>query len=378
MNTLITSSTDLEASTREGGAFGLAPLSMYKSEMFARMTFAAVWVFSMFMLSACSEDAVPVRDAPPYNQLMAPPEDQGDIEASPVQVAPREAFDWHRVTHDKTAPRKSYSRKEQSRTREVIEATARRVGASDDARALLLLIAMRESSWRGNQHPFDERGIIHRLSPDKESASSAWKRQEKRYEGNPAYERSVDWMSYGPYGHNSPLFLHQWDRMGDPHMLGDTVIATLTELRVMRSKLHSLQGSALCPVYTNEGGIKTDWKGRKWRVGVQAKDANGKVIKRRIKLSPTWANLHRAVQGGKLCPAWEHDERAQWYEQRFRARAAKWGLNPDAIVTRKDLGSEPAGDQYALWASIWESLGDDVLDGASRDRYGEGASLLAM
>lgn len=297
-------------------------------------------------------------------------ESEGSSEPSQpdhAEVHPRDAYNWELATHDYYAKRGKYSRSEQSRTREVIQATAKRVHAGEEAKAFLLLIAMRESSLRGTQSPFDRRGIVHRLSPDKESASSAWRRQAKRYAGNPAYDRSVDWMSFGPYGHNSPLFLHTWDRMGDPRMLGDTVIATLTELRVMRKKLSSLQGHALCPVYTDEGGIKVDYKGRKWRVGVYKRDANGKVVRKRVKLEATWTTLHRAVQGGKLCPAWENDERAAWYEQRFRARAAKYGINADATPMMQELGREPAGlDQYELWSQIWSSLGSDVSKGAVR------------
>ena len=314
--------------------------------MFARFLFAASFLF-FFTSPPVIEEAVE------------------SSEPAHVEVHPRDAYNWELATHGYYEKRGKYSRAHQARTREVIKATAKRVKASDDAQAFLLMIAMRESSLRGTQSPFDRRGIVHRLSPDKESASTAWKRQAKRYAGNPAYERSVDWMSFGPYGHNSPLFLHTWDRMGDPRMLGDTVIATLTELRVMRKKLSSLHGHALCPVYTQEGGIKVDYKGRKWRVGVQKRDANGKVIRERVKLHATWATLHRAVQGGKLCPAWEHDERAAWYDKRFRARAAKYGIDPDAEPTTRDLGKEPAGvDQYELWAQIWSSLGSDVLDGS--------------
>lgn len=293
----------------------------------------------------------------------SPPVVEKAMEVSDAPAHPRDAYNWHKVTHAIDEKREKYTRSQQHRTRDIIKATAKQVGASHEVQQFLLMVAMRESSWRGTQMPFDERGIIHRLNPDRESSMTAWRRQADRYKGNPAYDRSVDWNTYGPYGHNSALFLHNWDVMGHPRMLGDTVIATLTELRVMRHKLRKLHGHALCPVWDPGGKIKIDWRGRKWKVGKIARDEQGRAIRQRVKLQPTWHSLHRAVQGGRLCPAWKDDQLAAHHARRFARRCAKYGLDPHALVKLSDLGKEPDGNQYVLWSDIWASLGGDVLDG---------------
>lgn len=237
---------------------------------------------------------------------------------------------------------------------------------------------------------------------------------DKKYaEVNPLYEDKNIWLSYGPQGMNSPLFLHNWDVEGDPRMLGDTVIADLTYLRAARRNLGKLQSEngVRCWAYDPDGQYRErfNYKTGKIRQVKRSKvlrDESGEPVTRTVPVcgpesftdidgdgreelvhkdasgrivagpdyscvAPTWEFIHRATSGGKVCPPWSEDEPSMWYMRQFRRRAEREGLDPFELVTA-DLGSEPKGlGQYDLWMKIWdkalEKLGEAPMDWAAQE-----------
>ncbi|MCA9717976.1 MAG: hypothetical protein KC468_25105, partial [Myxococcales bacterium] len=86
---------------------------------------------------------------------------------------------------------------------------------------------------------------------------------------------------------------------------------------------------------------------RKLNGSIRCKDADGETYTFNGK--PTWRSIHRAVNGGKLCPS-KHEDQASIMRKYFDARAHKAGLDPDEPVTLKMLGEEPtAGKDGADW-----------------------------
>lgn len=262
--------------------------------------------------------------------------------------------DWSLVVG---AERSRFSKKDQLRTREIIRAAAESVGASADAIKLLNLVASRESSFKGNLNPLDGKGISHNLSQDVEAVTAAKYRLRDVYKLNNKYRNNEIWKSYGLYGMNSPLFLYVWDKDGDPRMLGDSVIGTLVYLRSARSKLRKMENKVRCKAWDDVGIVNEDINGNYYKSGNQ-KVINGEKVFEFVEVYPTWINIHRAVSGGKMCPAWSGDEMAKIYNKKFRNRAQSFGLDPDRIVSESEFGIEPANEnQYALWKKIWKNSG---------------------
>lgn len=353
------------------------------------------------------EDSVPARvepkktKAPSQSAHFSEPKKNKREPAFTSTSHPRDLFDWSKAVHEPYGERPKFTRSMQRRTKELHKIVVKHLGGSPRAAALLELISLREISHHGSQRPFDGRGIVHRLQPDREGAQESWHKMGKKYaKVNPLYEDLDIWLSYGPQGMNSPLFLHTWDVEGDPRMLGDTVIADLTYLRAARKNMGKLQSERgiRCWAYDPEGqyterfNIKKNTIRKILRSKV-LRDENGKAMTRTVPVcgpesftdidgdgreeivhrddqgrivlgpdyscvAPTWEFIHRATSGGKLCPPWDQDQSAAWYMQQFRRRAERAGLDPYELVTQKDLGSEPDGDQYELWMSIW----DDALE----------------
>ncbi len=116
---------------------------------------------------------------------------------------------------------------------------------------------------------------------------------------SPHYAQRKRWnYGLGPYGQSAAVWVFAWDRQAPPEVLCGEVEPTEAYLR----------------------GARRAWK--KLRGGIQCKGVE-------YKPDVTWAILHRAAAGGKLCPG---------PSDRFRKHAAKWGLDPDQHVTLKMLG----------------------------------------
>lgn len=348
------------------------------------------------------------------NLYFSVPEESPSEPAAHADFHPRDTFDWSKAIHDPGEERPKYTRSMQKKTQLIHGAVVKKLGGSSSASDLLNLISLREISHHGSQRPFDGRGIVHRLSADKEGALESWYKASGRYaKENPLYKNSKIWMSYGPQGMNSPLFLHIWDVEGDPRMLGDTVIADLTYLRAARGNLRKLNSSKgiRCWDYDQEGQYQERYNSKTGEIRqvLRAKvrrDEVGKVVMRNVPpcgpdsfmdidgdgrdeivhrdehgrvvagpdytcIAPTWEFVHRATSGGKVCPPWSKDAGALWYMGQFRRRAERIGLDPYELVADRDLGSEPTEDQYQLWMSIWdsvlESLDEEPMDWTSEE-----------
>lgn len=204
--------------------------------------------------------------------------------------------------HRTDASRPRVTRAEQARVRRIIDAGVREVGASQDFRRLLLLVAQREASLQA--------GLVHRLPADVDAALSAWRRTRALYAeaGNPHADDPSVWRGYGLFGMNAGYYLQVWDRTADPRVLCDAAVDVLVYRRAAARLLRKL-AAAPC--------------------------RNGQLV--------TWGDLHRAVAAGKLCGGASAD---------FRRRAARVGLDSDDEVEPADLGREPAGEQTIAAAKI--------------------------
>lgn len=304
-------------------------------------------------------------------------------------------------------------------TREVHRQTAAALGLKargdkDPKLALLLMTrASIESSEQGNERPLDRRGTVHRLD-----VAAAWKagsrlRDKYKEAGNDlARHQPYVWLGYGQGGMNSWLFLRNWDMLGDPRMLGDTVIFGLTYARVAKKKMRMLQGHIMCPVWDEDGRwMTTSFNGKRYRVGERAIDEEGynacidkgpnkrekdeahqKRCRSENKKSYRWRvggetpstarrvdkvdwwELKRATNG-KPCPPWKGDEYEAKLRQRFKERAARLGLDVTDEVRMRDLGEEPESiGQYELWMRIWDAtmiaLGEPPVNWENLQEYG--------
>lgn len=372
--------------------------------------------------------------------------------ATEAKVHPRELYDWSRAPYalgfnEDGAPylrhprcargekphlgcRKRLTRDVVNRTNAIHLQVVRALGIEEVEPRLWRFLMTRsstETSGNGSQRPLDNQGSVHRLD-----VAAAWRAGSRRahvYEeaGNPLAERDAVtgrlphariWLGYGPQGQISWLFLDDWDKLGDPRMLADTVISDLTYTRVARRQLRQLtQGHIRCYEYDDDGRVmSTPWNGKRYRVGVHAVDGekfnacvdagpkkvskrkreSEEQLERRCRLSNRvpydwkpggdqpantidipyldWWNLKRAI-GGRPCPPWKGDEyeahkRAKWADHARRSGfATEWKKR----VRDRDLGVEPEGDQYDLWRSIWTAvvleLDGEALDWSSLEGF---------
>jgi len=258
--------------------------------------------------------------------------------------------------------------------------------------------ASMETSSQGNQRPFDTRGVVHSLDV-KAAWRSGMRNRDKYVEaGNIlAKERPYVFLGYGQGGMISWLFLDNWDMLGDPRMLGDSVIGGLTYRRSLVDSYKKLSSSRIqCYEYDDVGKVKvTGFNGKKYRVGQYAIDdekyqaciddgpkdrsekKNESKLERRCFLSSrktykwkpgmeqpentvpvpkiTWWRLKRS-SGGKPCPSWKGDTYVKHIRAKLGKHAAPFDLDLDAVVRLKDLGEEPEGvNQYSLWKKIWDA-----------------------
>ncbi len=226
-------------------------------------------------------------------------------------------FEYRECVHEIDSKRPKLTNETQQRTKRVIAHVHKRLKASRGFRKLLMLVALREASYQS--------GLVHRLSPDIEGSRSAWRKMKDRYPDNPYAEDSSLWQTYGLFGMNSNYFTMLWSKQADPRVLCDPVVDVLVYRRAAERALRKLNGTIRC------------------------KNADGETYD--FKTTPTWATIHRAVNGGKLCPS-KHENRAAIMRKYFNARAKKKGLDPDERVTTKMLGVEP---EQGLDGEAWET-----------------------
>lgn len=145
----------------------------------------------------------------------------------------------------------------QAATRAEIEAAVAELGGSPAFAAYLIVVAARESSLRP--------GVIH--VRDSAASASAYRHRRKahRAAGNPHADRPELWLTYGLFGLNSNYYARVLHPHADPRTLCSTRVAVATYARAAQSVLRRLPRA--CGV-----------------------------------TRPTWADIHRAIQGGDLCP----------------------------------------------------------------------------
>lgn len=186
--------------------------------------------------------------------------------------------------HDMTSPRPRVTLAEQAETRRTIRIAVDQLGGSPDFAALLLLVAARESS--------SQRGLVHRLQADLDATAKSWRKLAKIYASNQHAADPARWQAYGLFGMNSPIFTMIWDPQADPTVLCDPLVDVMVYQRAAARVVAKLQRTGRC--------------------------------------APTWATVHAAVSGGKLCPVKISAD--------FRRRAARAGIDPDARVSLASLG----------------------------------------
>ena len=210
-----------------------------------------------------------------------------------------------------------------SLTKDIIAHVHKRMKASRGFRKLLMLVALREASYQS--------GLVHRLQPDIEGSHSAWRKMKDRYPDNPYAEDPNLWQTYGLFGMNSNYFTMLWSKQADPRVLCDPIVDVLVYRRAAERALRKLNGTIKC------------------------KNADGETYD--FRTTPTWATIHRAVNGGKLCPS-KHENQAAIMRKYFNARAIKKGLDADERVTSKMLGVEP---DRGLDGEVWETQEEMVM-----------------
>ena len=151
-------------------------------------------------------------------------------------------------------------------------------------------------------------------------------------EGNPYYRQRWRWnYGLGPYGQNAAFWVAAWDPMAPPEILCGEVESTESYLR----------------------GARRSW--RKLRGGIKCGD---KLYRPQV----TWEILHRAIAGGKLCPARSPSEG-------FRRRARKKGLDPDQVVTLAMLGRPIDRETQTQDATEYYSLINSALPAPGMREY---------
>lgn len=145
----------------------------------------------------------------------------------------------------------------QEQTRADIAAAVAELGGSPAFTAYLIAVAARESSLRP--------GVIHTRDADASAAAYKHRRKAHRAAGNPHADRPELWLTYGLFGLNSNYYSRALHPHADPRQLCSTRVSVATYARAAQGILRRLRSTC---------GITR----------------------------PTWADVHRAIQGGDLCP----------------------------------------------------------------------------
>lgn len=332
----------------------------------------------------------------PWRYTVRPLVFDGDGTPIPVEMHPRS---YYRITT-----------KTKRHTMEIHRQVAKAVGlhvTEEHTPRFALFLTTRssiETTLQGNQRPFDTRGTIHGLDVKAAYRSGIRGNRDKYIEaGNQiAIDEPHLFLGYGQGGMISWLFLDNWDLLGDPRMLGDSVIGGLTYRRSLVEKFRMLKNSRIkCYEYDDVGReIVQKFNGKKyavarWRIDQEKYDqcvADGPKSKpekkddtkiaRRCRSSSrmsyswrpgleqpentvpvkniTWWELKRAT-GGKPCPPWKGDEKEAALTGAFLSRADEFDFDPMVTVRRTHLGNEPEGvNQYDLWMTIWDATMDSL------------------
>lgn len=133
------------------------------------------------------------------------------------------------------------------------------IGGSRAFLRYLTVVATRESSLRP--------GVIHQLADDQDASAAAYARLRRahRAAGNPFADRPEVWLTYGLFGMNSNNFIRRVHPHGDPRTLCKVNVAVAAYALAVQDVLPRMRRA--CDIE-----------------------------------APTWGDVHRAVQGGKLCP----------------------------------------------------------------------------
>jgi len=211
----------------------------------------------------------------------------------------------------------------------------------------LWMVMMRESSAR----PWKR----HSLSADERANKSTWGTRSKTYgwdvvvnekddnitmkrvasDPNKYYTSRTRWMGLGYFGQNSPLWVHRWSAHAPPEILCRRVESVETYLRKARSVV------------------------KRWEKGIKCK---GEVF---INTEPTWADVHRAVSSGKVCPS----STGSSATANLKRRAKQVGLDIEHKVTLASFGTpipkegqnERAAELREAVNARFQALGPDGL-----------------
>ena len=159
--------------------------------------------------------------------------------------------------HAPDQPAPVATRESQAAARAEIEDAVFDLGGSPAFALYLIAVATRESSLRP--------GVIHTRDAAASSAAYRHRRKAHRKAGNPFADQPELWLTYGLFGLNSNYYARALHPHADPRTLCSTRVSVATYARAAAGVLHRLKPA--CGV-----------------------------------TRPTWADVHRAIQGGDLCP----------------------------------------------------------------------------
>jgi hypothetical protein len=164
---------------------------------------------------------------------------------------------WAPCDHTPTSPAPMSTAESRRAVADEIRSEVTALGGSPRFAAYLVTVAMRESSLRP--------GVIHVI--DSKHASAAYRRlrASHRARRHPLADRPEIWLSYGLFGMNSN---YHADKVADPRELCTVRGAVTVYAEAARSAIRRMPSA--CGV-----------------------------------TSPTWGDIHRAIQGGDLCPRGE-------------------------------------------------------------------------
>jgi hypothetical protein len=164
--------------------------------------------------------------------------------------------------HAPDQPAPVATRESQAAARAEIEDAVFEIGGSPAFAQYLIAVATRESSLRP--------GVIHVRDAASSSRAYRHKRKAHRAAGNPFADQPALWLTYGLFGLNSNYYARVLHPHADPRRLCSVRVSVATYARAAQGVLRRLPRAC---------GITR----------------------------PTWADIHRAIQGGDLCPDGGHE-----------------------------------------------------------------------
>ena len=169
---------------------------------------------------------------------------------------------WEPCGHAPDQPAPPITAAGQAQARAQIEDAVFELGGSPAFASYLLAVATRESSLRP--------GVIHTRDAASSARSYRHKRKAHRAAGNPFADQPHLWLTYGLFGLNSNYYARALHPHADPRTLCSVRVSVATYARAAAGVLRRLKPAC---------GITR----------------------------PTWADIHRAIQGGDLCPDGGHE-----------------------------------------------------------------------